>query len=35
MCRGCGFTEFYTVDPEQIPVDGKYVHEIKGQKDMA
>jgi tetratricopeptide (TPR) repeat protein len=30
VCRGCGYTELYTKDPSQIPVDGKYVQELVG-----
>jgi predicted nucleic-acid-binding Zn-ribbon protein len=34
VCRGCGYTELYTKDPSQIPVDGKYVQELIGpEKD--
>ena len=25
VCRRCGYTEFYTRNPQSIPVDGKYV----------
>ena len=28
VCRGCGHTEFYTRDPESIPVDGVVVRAI-------
>lgn len=30
VCRKCGYTEFYVLDPETITPDGKYVHEIGG-----
>jgi hypothetical protein len=30
ICKACGYTEFYTRDPEAIPVDGKAVREING-----
>lgn len=30
VCRACGFTELYTCDPEQIPVDGELVYELSG-----
>ena len=30
VCKECGFTEFYTEDPESIPVDGNIVSEIVG-----
>jgi predicted nucleic-acid-binding Zn-ribbon protein len=30
ICRSCGYTEFYTRDVGQIPVDGKVVREIAG-----
>jgi len=30
VCRRCGFTELYTYNPEEIPVDGKYVFEAVG-----
>jgi tetratricopeptide (TPR) repeat protein len=33
VCRQCGFTEFYTKDPSQIPIDGEYVKEIVGPED--
>ena len=30
VCRGCGFTELYTVDPDRIPVDGDLVVAVSG-----
>src|ERR1700733_7653394 len=30
VCKKCGYTEFYVLDPESIRPDGKYVHEIGG-----
>jgi predicted nucleic-acid-binding Zn-ribbon protein len=30
VCRACGYTEWYTKDPESIPVDGKIVVELTG-----
>jgi len=30
VCRKCGYTELYTLDPENIPVDGKIVQELIG-----
>jgi len=30
VCRSCGYTEFYTQDPQSIPVDGQYVRECVG-----
>jgi hypothetical protein len=30
ICKACGYTEFYTRDPEAIPVDGKAVRELSG-----
>jgi predicted nucleic-acid-binding Zn-ribbon protein len=30
VCRKCGYTEFYVLDPETITPDGRYVHEIGG-----
>lgn len=33
ICRSCGYTEFYTRDPESIPVDGKVVRELSGAKN--
>jgi len=30
VCRECGYTELYTIDPESIPVDGEIVKEITG-----
>ena len=30
VCRACGYTEWYTRDPEAIPVDGKVVVELTG-----
>jgi len=31
VCKDCGFTEFYTKDPGEIPVDGVYVREINAR----
>jgi len=28
VCRGCGYTELYTRDPAEIPVDGVIVREV-------
>jgi hypothetical protein len=28
--RRCGFTELYTKNPAEIPVDGNYVREVVG-----
>ncbi|MEZ4222776.1 MAG: hypothetical protein R3B13_17680 [Polyangiaceae bacterium] len=28
VCRRCGYTEFYTKNPEDIVIDGKYVREL-------
>jgi hypothetical protein len=30
VCRRCGFTEFYTLGPQTIPIDGKLVRELVG-----
>jgi ribosomal protein S27AE len=30
VCKKCGFTEFYSREPESIPVDGKYIRELVG-----
>ena len=30
VCRRCGYTEFYTKDPDQIIVDGTHVRELVG-----
>ena len=30
ICEGCGYTEFYTRDPDSIPVDGDIVEGIEG-----
>jgi predicted nucleic-acid-binding Zn-ribbon protein len=30
VCKKCGYTEFYVLDPETITPDGKYIHEIGG-----
>ena len=30
VCRSCGFTELYTIDPENILVDGTAVRELVG-----
>ena len=30
VCRACGFTEFYTRDLDDIPIDGHYVKAIEG-----
>ena len=32
ICRACGYTEFYTRDPESIPVDGVVVRELNGSE---
>lgn len=28
VCRQCGYTEFYTKNPQHIVIDGKYVREL-------
>lgn len=33
ICRACGYTEFYTRDPEAIPIDGTLVRELTGGGD--
>ena len=30
VCRSCGYTEFYTKNPGDIPIDGQYVREVVG-----
>lgn len=30
VCKGCGFTELYVLDPQSIKPDGKYVTEMSG-----
>lgn len=30
VCKRCGYTELYTLDPQSIPVDGKHVREAVG-----
>jgi predicted nucleic-acid-binding Zn-ribbon protein len=30
MCRGCGYTELYVLDPESVQPDGKYITELNG-----
>ena len=35
VCRKCGYTEFYVLDPESISPDGEYVHEIGGSGPSA
>lgn len=30
VCRDCGYTELYTIDPGSIPVDGEIVKAITG-----
>jgi predicted nucleic-acid-binding Zn-ribbon protein len=30
VCRTCGYTEFYTVDADSIPIDGDLVRELVG-----
>jgi hypothetical protein len=30
VCKGCGYTELYVLDPQAITPDGKYVSEING-----
>jgi predicted nucleic-acid-binding Zn-ribbon protein len=32
ICKSCGYTELYTKDPSQIPIDGTYVQELVGPK---
>ena len=32
VCKTCGYTELYTSNPGQIPVDGKYVREEVGPR---
>lgn len=34
VCRQCGYTELYTRDAPLIPVDGKYVREVVGPKQV-
>src|SRR5262245_29670245 len=31
ICRGCGYTELYTRDPDAIPVDGVVVRALHGR----
>ena len=28
VCKSCGYTELYVLDPDSIKPDGKYVHEL-------
>lgn len=30
ICKGCGYTEFFTRNVEEIPVDGELVSELTG-----
>lgn len=30
VCRRCGFTELYVVDPQSLQIDGKYITKING-----
>lgn len=30
VCRSCGYTELYVIDPAAIPVDGRMVREVNG-----
>jgi hypothetical protein len=30
VCKRCGLTELYTLEPEKLPVDGVYVKELVG-----
>lgn len=30
VCKGCGYTELYVLDPENIKPDGKYVNDLSG-----
>ena len=32
VCKGCGYTELYVVDPETIEPDGKYVTDMSGPR---
>ncbi len=34
-CRSCGYTELYTKNPADIPIDGKYVKELVGPEPPA
>ena len=33
ICRACGFTEYYTLDLESIPVDGELVALVDADHD--
>ena len=35
MCRRCGFTELYVLDPESVQPDGKYITELAGPPPAA
>ena len=30
VCRRCGFTELYVLDPDRLQPDGKYITEVTG-----
>jgi hypothetical protein len=30
VCRKCGFVEHYVLDPQNIPIDGKFATELVG-----
>ena len=30
VCRACGYTELYTVNPGNLPIDGTWVRELVG-----
>jgi predicted nucleic-acid-binding Zn-ribbon protein len=31
VCRACGYTELYTLEPHRIPVDGVWVQALRGK----
>lgn len=35
MCRRCGFTELYVLDPNMVVPDGKYITEISGPQSTS
>jgi hypothetical protein len=32
MCKGCGFTELYVLDPQNVQPDGRYIADMSGPR---
>ena len=35
VCKGCGYTELYVLDPDAIQPDGRYVTELSGPRSTS